>query len=79
MSKATIVVDFAYISAKGSRRVSAHRHLLGRLKYLQYRDDRNTHLRQRDLRERWQDHGLGKSYRSILQSCERLRSPHVLA
>jgi hypothetical protein len=32
-----------------------------------------------DLRERWQDHGLGKSYRSILQSCERLRSPHVLA
>ncbi len=79
MSKATIVVDVAYISAKGAGTVSPRRHLLGRLKYLQYRDDRNVHIKQRDLRDRWQDHGLGKSYRSILRSCERLRSPHVLA
>jgi len=75
MNKPTIVVDFAYVSPKGRGR----RHLRGKLKYLQYRDDRETHLKQGELRDRWLDHGLGKSYRGIARSCERLRSPHVLA
>ncbi len=79
MNKATIVADLAYVSTKARGRTSGYQHLRGKLKYLQYRDDRNEHLKQRDLRERWQDRGLGKTYRGILRSCDRLRSQHVLA
>jgi hypothetical protein len=79
MAKATIVVDFAYLSPKGSGSRSGHAHLRSKLKYLQYRDDRDTHVRQGARKERWVDHGLGKSYRAIQKACDSLQSKHVLA
>ncbi len=77
--KPTIVADFAYISPKGKGRTSGYRHLRSKLKYVQYRDDRNKHIKQGELAERWQDHGLGNNYRAILNNCAVLSSKHVLA
>ncbi|MBE7511471.1 MAG: hypothetical protein HS103_01465 [Anaerolineales bacterium] len=77
--KATIVPDFGYVSTKGKGRVSAHKHLRGKLKYFTYRDNRDEHLKPEDREERWQDHGLGKDYRTILNNCDKLSSKHVLA
>jgi hypothetical protein len=79
MTKATIVVDFAYVSPKGRGKTSGYRHLRSKLKYVQYRDDRDKHIKQRELADRWQDHGLGNNYRSILNNCTALGSKHVLA
>ncbi|MEO1666695.1 MAG: hypothetical protein AAFU54_18805 [Chloroflexota bacterium] len=51
-------------------------HLKGKLKYFQHRDDRDTHIKQRDeLGEpirRWEDRGLGDNYNSIAQSCQQM-------
>lgn len=77
--KATIVPDFGYVSTEGKGRVSAHKHLRGKLKYFTYRDNRDEHLKPEDRAERWQDHGLGKDYRTILNNCDKLSSKHVLA
>lgn len=77
--KPSIVVDIAYIAPKGRGRKAGHRHLRGKLKYLQYRDSRDTHLRQAGLPERWRDHGLGTGYRAIQTACSALASKHVLA
>lgn len=79
MSKASIVVDFAYVSPHGSGRKRGHRHLRAKLKYLQYRDDRHGHIRQGRADARWRDHGLGRSYRAIQDACGALQSKHVLA
>ena len=46
---------------------------------LPHRDDRNKHIKQGELVDRWQDHGLGNNYRSILNNCAALSSKHVLA
>lgn len=77
--KPSIVAGFAYIAPKGRGKHSGYRHLRARLKYVQYRDDRDTHVKQGALADRWQDRGLGHHYRAILQRCEALRSRHVLA
>ena len=77
--KPTIVADFAYVSPKGKGKTSGYRHLRSKLKYVQYRDDRNKHIKQGELVDRWQDHGLGNNYRSILNNCAALSSKHVLA
>jgi hypothetical protein len=77
--KPTIVADFAYVSPKGKGKTSGYRHLRSKLKYVQYRDDRNRHIKQGELVERWQDHGLGNNYRTILNHCAELSSKHVLA
>jgi len=51
-------------------------HLKGKLKYFQHRDDRDTHIQQRDENgepvRRWEDRGLGDNYNSIAQSCANL-------
>ena len=77
--KPTIVADFAYVSPKGKGKTSGYRHLRSKLKYVQYRDDRNTHIKQGQLVDRWQDYGLGNNYRAILNNCAALSSKHVLA
>lgn len=77
--KATIVPDFGYVSMKGKGNTSAHQHLRGKLKYFTYRDNRDTHLKPCERVDRWQDHGLGKDYRTILNNCDALSSKHVLA
>jgi hypothetical protein len=77
--KPTIVADFAYVSPKGKGRTSGYRHLRGKLKYVQFRDDRSTHVKADELGERWHDHGLGNNYQNILKSCAALNSKHVLA
>jgi len=79
MHKATVVVDFAYVSPRGGGKKSGSSHLRAKLKYLQYRDDRNRHIKQEPGQERWQDHGLGTHYRAILNHCSELQSKHVLA
>jgi len=48
-------------------------HLKGKLKYFQHRDDRDTHIQQRnengELVRRWVDRGLGESYNEITRNC----------
>jgi hypothetical protein len=79
MSKAIIVVDFAYKGPNRSGRGTGRQGLKATLKYLQYRDKRNNHLAQSRDYERWQDHGLGRSHGEILKQCDALQSKHVLA
>ena len=42
--KPTIVANFAYVSPKGKGKTSGYRHLRSKLKYVEFRDDRNTHI-----------------------------------
>lgn len=79
MSKAIIVVDFAYKGHKRSGRGTGRQGLKATLKYLQYRDKKNNHLAQNHTYERWQDHGMGVSYGEIFKTCDALQSKHVLA
>jgi hypothetical protein len=51
----------------------------GLLRYLTYRDSRNRHIKQTGGRERWIDHGLGRTVGEIADTCEQYRSSHVLA
>ena len=46
--------------------------LIGLLKYVQYRDDRDKHIPQIDGFERWYDRGLGGNYRTISNRAIRL-------
>jgi len=46
--------------------------LIGLLKYVQYRDDRDKHIPQMNGFERWYDRGLGGNYRSISNRAIRL-------
>jgi hypothetical protein len=79
MSKAIIVVDFAYKGPQRRGRGTGHQGLRSTLKYLQYRNNKNDHLLQTANNERWRDHGLGRHYREIHNSCDQLQSKHVLA
>jgi hypothetical protein len=78
LSKAIIVVDFAYKSPKRNGRGTGHKGLRSTLKYLQYRDNRSDHQAQSE-EERWHDLGMGQHYREIFENCDQLQSPHVLA
>lgn len=78
MSKAIIVVDFAYKGPKRRGRGTGHKGLRSTLKYFQYRDNRTNHRTQTE-EERWRDLGMGSHYREIFESCNQLQSPHVLA
>lgn len=51
----------------------------GLLRYLTYRDSRDGHIKQVGGRERWADHGLGRTVGEIADTCEQYRSDHVLA
>ena len=77
--KAIVVTDFAYVSPKRKGGRGGHSGLRNKLKYVQYRDNRDQHLRQGDNPERWVDHGMGRHYRAIFESCDQLKSQHVLA
>ena len=79
MSKAIIVVDFAYKGLKRNGFGTGRRGLKATLKYLQYRDRKNNHLAQNRAYERWQDRGMGVSYGEIFKNCDALQSKHVLA
>jgi hypothetical protein len=79
MTKFIIIPDFKYKSPKRRGRGTGHQGLRATLKYLQYREDRDTRANQEKLRDRWQDRGLGKHYREIFGNCDRLQSQHVLA
>ena len=78
MSKAIIVVDFAYKGPQRRGRGTGHQGLRATLKYLQFRDQENNRRAHRG-QERWHDHGMGLHWREIYQNGERLQSPHVLA
>ena len=54
-------------------------HTKGLLRYLTYRDSRDGHIKQVGGRERWIDHGLGRTVGEIANTCEQYRSEHVLA
>ncbi len=79
MSKAIIVVDFAYKGPQRSGRGTGHQGLKATLKYLQYRDRRNNHLAQSRDYERWQDRGMGLHHGEIYKRCNALQSKHVMA
>ncbi|MHB8630023.1 MAG: hypothetical protein ACYDBJ_29055 [Aggregatilineales bacterium] len=56
--------------------------LLGKLRYVQYRDDKHDHVphrRGQPRPKRWVDRGMGRSYREIFNTCHARQSQHVLA
>ncbi len=79
MSKAIIVVDFAYKGPQRNGRGTGHQGLKATLKYLQFRDRRNNHLAQSRDYERWQDRGMGLHHGEIYKQCNALQSKHVMA
>lgn len=79
MSKAIIVVDFAYKSPTRKGYGSGRTGLSSTLKYLQYRDKIQNQLAQNHDYERWQNRGMGLHWRDILSNSEQLKSQHVLA
>ena len=79
MSKASIVVDFAYKGPKRRGHGTGHQGLRSTLKYLQYRDKVQNQLAANRGYERWQDRGLGVHWREILKNSDQLQSKHVLA
>jgi hypothetical protein len=79
LSKAIIVVDFAYKGPKRKGHGTGRKGLSSTLKYLQYRDKvQNLFAQNRDY-ERWQDRGMGLRWRDILKHSDGLQSQHVLA
>ena len=79
MSKAIIVVDFAYKGTQRKGRGTGRKGLSSSLKYLQYRDKVQNLLAENRDYERWQDRGMGIHWRDILKNCDELQSEHVLA
>ena len=79
MNKAIIVVDLAYKSPQRRGTGTGRQGLSSTLKYLQYRDKVQNRLAADRGYERWQDRGLGVHWREILERCEALQNPHVLA
>src|SRR5579859_1174031 len=58
------------------------RHLRGKLRYFQYRNDKADHVphpRGKGRPKRWVDHGLGSNYGEIMKSCVDLQNKNVLA
>jgi hypothetical protein len=79
VNKAVIVVDLAYKSPQRRGQGTGRQGLSSTLKYLQYRDKTQNQLAANRAYERWQDRGMGVHWREILERCEALQSPHVLA
>lgn len=79
MSKAIIVVDFAYKGPKRKGHGTGRKGLSSILKYLQYRDKVQNKLAQNRDYECWQDCGMGLHWRDILKHSDALQSRHVLA
>jgi len=79
LSKAIIVVDFAYKGPKRKGHGTGSKGLSSTLKYLQYRDKVQNQLAENRDYERWQDRGMGLHWRDILKHIDQFRSQHVLA
>ncbi len=79
MSKAIIVVDFAYKGTQRKGHGTGRKGLSSTLKYLQYRDKVQNLLAENRDYERWQDRGMGIHWRDILKNSDDLQSKHVLA
>jgi hypothetical protein len=79
LSKAIIVVDFAYKGSKRKGHGTGRKGLSSTLKYLQYRDKVQNRLATNHDYERWQDRGMGLHWRDILKNSDDLQSKHVLA
>jgi len=79
MTKPAIIANMAYISTKRSGRGTGAQGLQSKLKYFQYRDDRNGHIAQEEEVRRWYDRGLGKSYGAIFKNCLAEQSQTVAA
>lgn len=79
MSKAIIVVDFAYKGPKRKGRGTGATGLRNLLCYLQYRDKVQNQLAETRDYERWQDRGMGVHWRDIFKNSNELQSQHVLA
>jgi len=79
LSKAIIVVDFAYKGSKRKGHGTGRKGLSSTLKYLQYRDKVQNRLAENSDYERWQDRGMGLHWRDILKNSDDLQSKHVLA
>ena len=79
MSKAIIVVDFAYKGTQRKGHGTGRKGLSSTLKYLQYRDKAQNQLAANRDYERWQDRGMGIHWRDIMKNSDELQSKHVLA
>jgi hypothetical protein len=79
LSKAIIVVDFAYKGLQRKGFGTGHKGLSSTLKYLQYRDKVQNLLAQNRDYERWQDQGMGQNWREIMKNSSDYQSQHVLA
>lgn len=79
MSKAIIVVDFAYKGTQRKGHGTGRKGLSSTLKYLQYRDKVQNQLAANRDYERWQDRGMGLHWRDIMKNSDDLQSKHVLA
>jgi hypothetical protein len=79
LSKAIIVVDFAYKGTKRKGHGTGRKGLSSTLKYLQYRDKVQNQLAENHDYERWQDRGMGQHWRDIIKNSDSLQSKHVLA
>jgi hypothetical protein len=79
MTQFIIIPDFKYKSPKRRGRGTGHQGLRSTLKYLEFREDRDTRTSAQNRQDRWQDRGLGQHYREIFTNCDQLKSPHVLA
>jgi len=79
LSKAIIVVDFAYKGTKRKGHGTGRKGLSSTLKYLQYRDKIQNQLAENRDYERWQDRGMGLHWRDILKNSDQMQSKHVLA
>lgn len=79
MSKAIIVVDFAYKGTQRKGYGTGRKGLSSTLKYLQFRDKVQNQLAVNRDYERWQDRGMGLHWREILKNSDSLQSKHVLA
>jgi hypothetical protein len=74
--------NFRYISPSEMKGKGGVRHLHGKLRYFQYRNDKADHIahqRGKPRPERWRDMGLGGNYHEILKNCQELQSENVLA
>lgn len=79
LSKAIIVVDWAYKGTKRKGHGTGRKGLSSTLKYLQYRDKVQNQLAENHDYERWQDRGMGLHWCDIMKNSDLLQSKHVLA
>jgi hypothetical protein len=79
MSKSCVAFNLAYVSHKGKHGKSGNSQLRAKLRYFQYRNDRDGTIPQEQGLERWVDRGLGTSWGEVQRNCSRLASRDVLA